>query len=228
MPADAKRNGKLGRAVATGTPSDASNPMQGERARAVRERLIAAAITTFARYGYRQTSMELIAEQAAVSRQTLYNHFQNKDAIFSAGVQSLQTMSLNEARHAVERVRRAPRSDWIDELTAALVARNLAFVAMMRSTPHLGELTDEQNRLCGDIIAHCSDRFRASLIELASVGRGTADIKLKSAAAIECFVDDAIAISIGLKHLRSVVDADGMRTRLAAILRALRKGLAKP
>jgi dephospho-CoA kinase len=39
-----------------------------------RQRLIAAAMTVFARYGYRKASMDALAAEVQMSRQSLYNH----------------------------------------------------------------------------------------------------------------------------------------------------------
>jgi AcrR family transcriptional regulator len=54
------------------------------------ERILHSAIAVFARCGYEAVSMELIAEEAGVSRRTLYYAFPNgKDEIFNAAVDQL-------------------------------------------------------------------------------------------------------------------------------------------
>ncbi len=50
-----------------------------------RERIIAEAMALFARKGYEQTTMEIIAEAADVSPRTLYRYFPSKDLIVLAG-----------------------------------------------------------------------------------------------------------------------------------------------
>src|SRR5499427_415130 len=47
-------------------------------------RILAAARTLFLNLGYGETSMDAIARQAAVSKATLYSHFDGKDALFAA------------------------------------------------------------------------------------------------------------------------------------------------
>ncbi|WP_328375615.1 helix-turn-helix domain-containing protein [Micromonospora zamorensis] len=47
-----------------------------------RHRVLKAARVTFARYGYRRTSMEAIAQAADMSRPALYQHLSNKEAVF--------------------------------------------------------------------------------------------------------------------------------------------------
>jgi len=48
--------------------------------------LLEAALTVFARHGYRKTSMEDVAQTAGVSRQGLYLHFPTKEDLFRATV----------------------------------------------------------------------------------------------------------------------------------------------
>lgn len=50
---------------------------------AKREQILAGAMTIFMRDGFTATSMELIAKESGVSKGTLYNHFDSKQALFS-------------------------------------------------------------------------------------------------------------------------------------------------
>jgi TetR/AcrR family transcriptional regulator, mexJK operon transcriptional repressor len=50
---------------------------------AKREQILAGAMTIFMREGFAATSMEVIAKEAGVSKGTLYNHFDSKQALFS-------------------------------------------------------------------------------------------------------------------------------------------------
>lgn len=53
-----------------------------------RESILKAARTIFVRSGYRGASMDAIAEEAPVSKPTLYNHFGNKHELFIAVIQT--------------------------------------------------------------------------------------------------------------------------------------------
>ena len=67
--------------------SSPSPPADAEEApRAIRKRraILEAATTLFLRNGYRGTSMDEIAALAAVSKQTVYKHFADKERLFSA------------------------------------------------------------------------------------------------------------------------------------------------
>ncbi|MEU4236110.1 DUF4334 domain-containing protein [Actinoplanes sp. NPDC026619] len=66
-------------------------------------RIMKAAAVTFARYGYRRTSMEAVASAAGMSRPALYQYFSNKEAVFRE-----MTRWLLERNAAVTEVPGAP------------------------------------------------------------------------------------------------------------------------
>lgn len=51
--------------------------------------ILEAALTEFEARGFRETSMDRIAETAKVSKRTVYNHFASKEALFDAIAQQL-------------------------------------------------------------------------------------------------------------------------------------------
>ena len=59
-------------------------PRRTEKKIQIRERLITAAVTLFARNGYAFTKLAEVAEEADVHVQTLYNHFKTKDELARA------------------------------------------------------------------------------------------------------------------------------------------------
>lgn len=68
-----------------------------------RDDIVMAAVDVFSRYGFRQTSMELLARAAGVSRPALYLHFANKQDVFAAvaaRVTDLMTAAAHRARDA--------------------------------------------------------------------------------------------------------------------------------
>ncbi len=52
-----------------------------------RQQILAAATHLFTDNGYTATSMDLIAKQAKVSKQTVYSHFGSKDELFAAAIE---------------------------------------------------------------------------------------------------------------------------------------------
>jgi TetR/AcrR family transcriptional repressor of mexJK operon len=69
---------------ASGRPSDAPVAREAEgRSTRKRRAILEAATTLFLRNGYRGTSMDEVAALAAVSKQTVYKHFSDKESLFS-------------------------------------------------------------------------------------------------------------------------------------------------
>jgi AcrR family transcriptional regulator len=186
------------------------------------ERILRAAFTRFARYGFRRTSMEDIAAEAGVSRAALYLQFRNKEEIFRRLSEALHDQALAGAEAAL-----GGDHPLADRLRAAVEAKSLRFVEIAYESPHGSELIDESNRLCGDLAADREQRFRDLLarlfrraarggeIDLASVGLGAAE-------AAELFIR-AVA---GLKGPGVTVDV--YRQRLSALVRVFVAGLGQP
>ncbi len=125
---------------------------------ATRERILSAAFTLFGRYGFRRTSMEDIAEEAGLSRTALYVQFRNKEDIFRELARGLHEEALSQAEAALD-----SDQPLADRLGAAVEAKTLRMIEIMRSSPHGNELTDEKNRLCGDMATDSERRFQEML-----------------------------------------------------------------
>lgn len=59
----------------------------GRKRRAIRD----AGTSVFLRLGFEQASMDLIAAEAGVAKQTIYNHFHSKDDLFKAIIMDMTT-----------------------------------------------------------------------------------------------------------------------------------------
>jgi AcrR family transcriptional regulator len=57
--------------------------------KAKRDQIIRGAVEVFLQYGYEGTSMNRVAERAGVIKQTIYSHFNDKEGLFTAIVESL-------------------------------------------------------------------------------------------------------------------------------------------
>jgi AcrR family transcriptional regulator len=58
---------------------------------------VAAARRVFLRHGYADTSIEMIATEAGVSKQTIYNHFGGKEQLFTGAVRAVQETAVAAA-----------------------------------------------------------------------------------------------------------------------------------
>src|SRR5262245_48803929 len=110
-----------------------------------KQRILEAALVVFARYGYRQSSMEAVAEQAELSRQALYRHFPTKEALFAAGTRSLHAAA-DEAAEAAASTARAAGEDTAGVLAAQLGAHSAHVLEQLADSPHAAELFDENHR----------------------------------------------------------------------------------
>src|SRR5579884_822985 len=83
--------------LSTGQTDDYGEPAD-TRVRAVRRRnLLEAAERLFLRDGYRHATMERVAEEAGVSKQTLYNYFADKEELFTALLERKSETDLADA-----------------------------------------------------------------------------------------------------------------------------------
>jgi AcrR family transcriptional regulator len=117
-----------------------------------RATILAAALTLFGRYGFKRTSIDDIAREAAIAKGTVYLYFKGKEEIFRALSLQMMARILSETRAAA-----SGSGTLTDKLLAALEAKfGYVFETVHRSA-HALELLDSKNRLCADLFTD-SDR----------------------------------------------------------------------
>jgi AcrR family transcriptional regulator len=113
------------------------------------KRIVRAAEEAFKRVGFRAVTMEMVARDANVAKATLYSHFANKDALYLAVCARMARL----LRGAVERAL-APSEVPLDaRLADAVVAKHRLVFALVRGSPHAGELFSYKDAMAGDIFA---------------------------------------------------------------------------
>jgi TetR/AcrR family transcriptional regulator, regulator of autoinduction and epiphytic fitness len=123
-----------------------------------RERVLAVALEVFGRYGFRKASMDEIARSADISRQGLYLHFANKDALFRAAVRrELDTALGDVARRLDEEVVGLER-----RVIAALDAWLGRYVGSMLA-PDIGNLLQNPAMQLGDMVDPAVAEFDARI-----------------------------------------------------------------
>ena len=116
--------------------------------------IVAAAFERFARYGFRRTSLGDIAREAGISRPAVYLHFPNKQAIFRAAASVMHERALAAASQA------AQASGGIQARIGQILAAKLgSFFEIAHGSAHVGEILDENSRLCGDISEAARRRY---------------------------------------------------------------------
>lgn len=167
-----------------------------------RELVLAAALDTFARYGYRKTSMEDVARAAAISRPGLYLLFGSKQELFSAAVTHALDRSLAAVSEVLADTTRPVRDrllDAFDQWTGRYLG------AMSREVNSMaGEYAD----MLGPVAAEAPSRF-AALLNAALAGSPDPAKAARSAAVAQTL----ISTSIGIKH--EVTTREAFLERLA-------------
>ncbi|MDQ0083862.1 AcrR family transcriptional regulator [Variovorax boronicumulans] len=128
--------------------------MENEPAKA--DPVLDAAAATFARLGYRRTSMDAVAHAAGCSRQLLYLRYDSKDRLFQATVSHALASQLADASVALK-----ARGSQAARLAGALVAWLGAHA--IASAQDAGELTQVTRQLAAAVAMELEDEFIALL-----------------------------------------------------------------
>jgi TetR/AcrR family transcriptional regulator of autoinduction and epiphytic fitness len=143
-----------------------------------RAAILDAATRAFRDEGYETTSMDRIAEAAGVSKRTVYNHFQSKEALFQAVVERLIDKMMASKR--IEWDPSRPLEDQLADMarTKSTVADNPAELGLIRvaisvfvSHPELAEscIKFEDDPLVPWLeAAHEAGRLKVSNVPLAA------------------------------------------------------------
>lgn len=109
--------------------------------------IIEAATRSFLASGYRAASMDAIAREAGVSKQTIYNYYGNKEALFSDVITQhcqdvlLSRLEAEKARHDVEGTLRGFARTLLDiVLQPSVLALHRLIIAESARFPEVGEI----------------------------------------------------------------------------------------
>ena len=142
-----------------------------------RQLILDAALTQFAQYGLRKTSLQDIAEHAGVSRSTIYSYFKNKDQIFRSVSITIHEEGLREATALLKDPFFADVANAISE---ALYARHGRFLTLVLESAKGAEMEDEHNRLCGDVVVNTQKKFNDQLVRFINMAEAEKRICLSN------------------------------------------------
>ena len=151
--------------------------------------ILESALLTFARFGYRKTSMEAIAREARISRPGLYFLFSSKDELFRAAV----TQALDADVLAAEGILNDAARALPDRLLSAFDRWAGRYVGPM--TRDITVVIEDNPDLLGSITESAPMRF-AELITHAIAAEASKE-RQKQASAV---AQTLISASIGIKH----------------------------
>jgi AcrR family transcriptional regulator len=152
------------------------SPLRGDPAK-TRSRLVETARRLFLQYGFRRTSVDVIAAEAEVVKATFYAHYESKEEIFNAVVEALCDELARAAQEALERpgpVR--------GRLIAGLQAKYSALFCLMHRSPHARELLDSGAKLAGRRIEELDRQFMNLLTTTLEQAQRGKEIRLEAAA----------------------------------------------
>jgi AcrR family transcriptional regulator len=125
----------------------------GQRGSARRKHVLTVALSTFARFGYRKTSMDDVARAADISRPGLYFLFSSKEKLFRAAVIDALDGDLDMAGQVLGDLERPLR----DRLIEAFDLWTGRYVGAMSS--EVAVLIDTNPALLGQIVTAYPQRF---------------------------------------------------------------------
>src|ERR1700730_15754449 len=135
--------------------------------------IVLAALELFARYGYRKTSIDDIAQAAQVAKRTVYLHFENKAAVFLAILEYLGDQVRQRCAAAEHAAGTA-----VDRLTGLLDAYFGMGFDLFSKSEHMPELEETFSKLArtkiGDLNSDYEDllaRYLRSLEKSGEIGR---------------------------------------------------------
>ncbi len=185
-----------------------SNPTTHTSSTSVLDRRTAvldSALTTFARFGYRKTSMEEVARAAHISRPGLYFLFASKEDLFRAAV--LRALEVDVA--AVERILGESDRSINDRLLDSFDHWAGRYIGPM--TRDVSAVIEDNPELLGDIVESFPQRF-ANLISNALVAQAkTLGLRCPTELA-----QTMISTAIGIKY--QVKNRDEYLERLAVAI----------
>jgi AcrR family transcriptional regulator len=125
-----------------------------------RQAVLAGALHVFTRYGYQRTSMADLAAAAKLSRPALYLLYKNKADVFCSLAHMLFAQALNAAYQAWPE-----EKDPIDGLTSAILAKDLPFFRLLKTSPHGAEIIATGENLSAALVREFEKDFAAFLSE---------------------------------------------------------------
>ena len=169
-----------------------------------RKTVLESALVTFARFGYRKTSMEEVARAAHISRPGLYFMFTSKESLFRAAV----TQSLERDIAAAERILADTDRPLRERLLESFDQWAGRYIGPM--TREMAAVIEDNPDLLGTIAESAPRRFEELLTDGIAVesGRETATSVAQT----------LISTSIGIKHQVEARDAYLQRLAVAVDL----------
>jgi len=172
------------------------------------EKIIEAAIQLFMRYGVKRTSMNDIAEEAGIARQTLYNAFSNKDAVLQATIRLLADRAIAGIEAGLKNT-----NDLGDQLDVVFKHIAVAPFDLLDASPNSEDIVAGFNASSQSELAAAAERNKAVISRI--MEPYTSEIK-KSGLTLDQFADFVERSASAAKYNA------GNRKHLLSLLAALK------
>lgn len=178
-----------------------------------RATILEAAQRCFFQYGLERTRMDDIARLAQISRPALYEHFENKSAIFLALARHL----IKSFLAAADRELHGPGQVW-KRIAAAFEVWSVKPLEMIMAAPHADEMILAGSGLAAEVYREGREKFCQSLAHILQEATRNEEVDLKRAGLTAAAAADLIvAAAAGAKE--DWTDVARYRKRLAGLLR---------
>ncbi len=177
-----------------------------------REAVFAVAGDVFARYGFRRTAMNDIAQAAGISRPALYLMVENKEDLFSEVVTFRFNKGIDKAISTL-----SESGSIAERITASILAFEKIFYEPVAEAPHGAELMDMSSSIAADLMKKGQNRlegvFSQALEEAISTGEvGFSGMPMKPLA----FIHLLISAIGGLK--KQATSMEGLRCQISELV----------
>lgn len=122
------------------------------------EKIVDAAVVVFSRYGVKRTTMNDIAGEAGIVRQTLYTVFANKEEVLRATIRCFADRAL--AAVEAECATADTLGDKLEVMFEHMVVRPFE---LLNASPHAADIINGFNEAAREAIAHAEERSRVAI-----------------------------------------------------------------
>lgn len=156
-----------------------------------------AAADVFARYGFKRTTMNDIAEAAGISRPALYLMFDNKEHLFHELAAYRINLAMDAATSAL-----ADEGEVNDRFINALMIFEKVYTEPVANSPHGEELIDVNLNLASDVMAEGHGRLVTTLAEVLKEADKAGEVDFKNTAMThKSFVELLLSSIKGIKKM---------------------------
>jgi AcrR family transcriptional regulator len=174
--------------------------------------ILSAAIAVFFRHGLGRVTMEDVAREAGVSRQTVYTRFGSKERLFVAAATHL----FDEAHERAEEALAGPGDLW-ERVRAAFEACNVSHVRQLERSEHAAELWATQATLLRPVMAAKEKRLVGAIAGALAGAHRRGEVRLVSGIGARELAEMLVVADAGFKaaHLtrRRVTSASSSSSR---------------